>query len=70
MAQGSTSTRYEMTGGRDTLMPYEAIDVLLDQRQFVLANEHHDAFVNAIDHPPAPGPKLMSLLRRTPAWRK
>lgn len=45
-----------------------AIDVLLDQRLFVLDDTRYDAFVHALDHPPAPGPKLRALLRRTPAW--
>ena len=45
-----------------------AIDVLLDQRLFVLDPERYDAFVHALDNPPAPGPKLRSLLRRAPAW--
>lgn len=48
----------------------EAIDVLLDQRLFVLDSERYDAFVNALDNPPAPGPMLRALMRRTPAWRK
>jgi uncharacterized protein (DUF1778 family) len=29
-----------------------------------------DAFVEALDKPPAPGRKLRALLRRVPAWRK
>lgn len=45
-----------------------AIDVLLDQRLFVLDPARYDAFVHALDDPPAPGPKLRALLRRTPAW--
>jgi uncharacterized protein (DUF1778 family) len=45
-----------------------AIDVLLDQRLFVLDVERYDAFIHALDNPPAPGPKLRSLLRRKPAW--
>ena len=47
-----------------------AIDVLLDQRLFVLDPERYDAFVAALDNPPAPGPKLRALLRRTPAWAR
>lgn len=47
----------------------EAIDVLLDQRLFVLDPAPYDAFLRALDNPPAPGPKLRSLLRRVPAWR-
>ena len=47
-----------------------AIDVLLDQRLFVLDTKRYDAFVHALDNPPAPGPKLRSLLRRAPAWQE
>ncbi|GAC1338033.1 MAG: DUF1778 domain-containing protein [Beijerinckiaceae bacterium] len=41
-----------------------AIDVLLDQRLFVLDPKLHDAFVHALDNPPAPGPKLKALMKR------
>ena len=44
-----------------------AIDVLLDQRLFSLDPERYDAFLHALDKPPAPGPKLRALLRRTTA---
>lgn len=46
-----------------------AIDVLLDQRLFDLDPERYDSFVQALDGPPEPGPKLRALLRRTPAWK-
>jgi uncharacterized protein (DUF1778 family) len=48
----------------------QAIDVLLDQRLFLLDADRYDAFVHALDNPPAPGPKLRSLLSRVPAWSK
>jgi uncharacterized protein (DUF1778 family) len=48
----------------------QAVDVLADQRLLVLGSERYDAFLDALDNPPAPGPKLRSLLRRVPAWRK
>ena len=48
----------------------QAIDVLLDQRLFVLDPDRYDAFMSALDNPPAPGPKLRALLRRVPAWQK
>jgi uncharacterized protein (DUF1778 family) len=48
----------------------QAIDVLLDQRLFVLDSERFDDFMRMLDAPPAPGPKLRSLLRRVPAWQK
>jgi uncharacterized protein (DUF1778 family) len=47
----------------------QAIDVLLDQRFFPLDSDRYDAFTRALDNPPAPGPKLRSLLRRVAAWR-
>lgn len=62
---GKTRTEFMVESARR-----QAIDVLLDRRLFVLDNERYDAFVNALDNPPAPGPKLRSLLRRVPAWRK
>lgn len=48
----------------------QAIDVLLDQRFFVLDSARYDAFMHALDNPPAPGPKLRSLMCRVPAWQK
>ena len=62
---GKTRTEFMIDSARKV-----AIDVLLDQRLFVLDPERYDAFVHALDNPPAPGPKLRSLLRRAPAWEK
>jgi uncharacterized protein (DUF1778 family) len=62
---GKTRTEFMVESARQ-----QAIDVLLDQRLFVLDPDRYDAFVHALDNPPAPGPKLRSLLRRQPAWRK
>ena len=64
-AVGKTRTEFMIDSARR-----QAIDVLLDQRLFVLDSERFDAFRIALDTPPAPGPKLRSLMRRTPAWRK
>jgi len=61
---GKTRTEFMVESARR-----QAIDVLLDQRLFVLSSERYDAFMHALDNPPAPGPKLRSLLRRVPAWR-
>jgi uncharacterized protein (DUF1778 family) len=61
---GKTRTEFMIDSAR-TL----AIDVLLDQRLFVLDAERHAAFVHALDNPPAPGPRLRALLRRVPAWQ-
>ncbi len=60
---GKTRTEFMIDSARSL-----AIDVLLDQRLFVLDSERYDAFVHALDNPPAPGPKLRALLRRVPAW--
>lgn len=62
---GKTRTEFMIDSARR-----EAIDVLLDQRLFSLDPERYDAFMQALDNPPAPGPKLKSLLRRVPAWKK
>jgi uncharacterized protein (DUF1778 family) len=62
---GKTRTEFMIESARR-----QAIDVLLDQRLFVLDPERYDAFVQALDNAPAPGPKLRSLLRRVPAWQK
>jgi uncharacterized protein (DUF1778 family) len=62
---GKTRTEFMIESARR-----EAIDVLLDQRLFVLDPKRYDAFMHALDNPPAPGPKLKSLLRRVPAWQK
>lgn len=48
----------------------QAIDVLLDQRLFALDDARYEAFVQALDNPPEPGPKLRSLLSRRPAWER
>jgi len=62
---GKTRTEFMIDSARR-----EAIDVLLDRRLFMLDSDRYDAFMHALDNPPAPGPKLRSLLRRVPAWQK
>ncbi len=62
---GKTRTEFMVDSARR-----QAIDVLLDQRLFVLDSDRFDAFMQALDNPPAPGPKLRALLRRVPAWQK
>jgi uncharacterized protein (DUF1778 family) len=62
---GKTRTEFMIESARR-----QAIDVLLDQRLFVLDTDRYDAFMQALDNPPAPGPKLRSLLGRVPVWRK
>lgn len=60
---GKTRTEFMVESARAL-----AIDVLLDQRLFALDDARYDAFVQALDNPPAPGPRLRALLRRKPAW--
>lgn len=62
---GKTRTEFMIDSARR-----QAVDVLLDQRLFTLDPDGYDAFMQALDNPPAPGPKLKALLRRTPAWQK
>jgi uncharacterized protein (DUF1778 family) len=47
-----------------------AIDVLLDQRLFVLDPDKYDAFINALDNPPPAGTKLKALMQRKPLWQR
>ncbi len=62
-ALGKTRTDFMVESARR-----EAIDVLLDRRLFTLDDADYAAFVHALDHPPAPGPKLRSLMQRAPVW--
>ena len=62
-ALGKTRTEFMVESARA-----HAIDVLLDRRLFLLDAASHDAFVHALDNPPAPGSKLRALMGRTPAW--
>jgi uncharacterized protein (DUF1778 family) len=62
---GKTRTEFMIESARR-----QAIDVVLDQRLFVLDAKRYEAFMHALDNPPAPGPKLRSLLRRAPAWER
>ena len=60
---GKTRTEFMIDTARR-----HAIDVLLDQRLFVLDDVQHAAFVAALDAPPKAGPKLTALMRKTPLW--
>lgn len=61
---GKTRTEFMVESARR-----QAVDVLVDQRLLTLDPDRYDAFLHALDHPPAPGPKLRALMRRVPAWR-
>ena len=62
---GKTRTEFMIESARE-----HAVDVLLEQRLFMLDSSRYDGFAAALDNPPAPGAKLKSLLRRMPAWEK
>ncbi|PSJ37734.1 type II toxin-antitoxin system TacA family antitoxin [Allosphingosinicella deserti] len=61
---GKTRTEFMVDTART-----RAVDVLLDQRLFAVDAGRYDAFVDLLDNPPAPGPKLRALLRRKPTWQ-
>ena len=46
----------------------QAIDVLIDQRLFVLDDEQHDAFMRALDNPPLPNASLRQLMASPALW--
>ena len=62
---GKTRTEFMVDSARAL-----AIDVLLDQRLFELDSARYDSFLNALDNPPPPGPRLRALLKRVPAWER
>lgn len=64
-ALGKTRTEFMIETARR-----QAVDVLLDQRLFSLDADQFDAFTQALENPPAPGPKLRALLKRKPAWER
>ncbi|QHO77895.1 antitoxin [Bradyrhizobium sp. CCBAU 051011] len=64
-AVGKTLSEFVLDSARQ-----HAIDVLLDQRLFVLDAEKYDAFIDALDNPPPAGPALKALMKRRPLWQK
>ena len=64
-AIGKSRTEFMLESARQ-----HAIDVLLDQRLFVLTTEQHEAFLHALDNPPQPSARLKKLLMSKPAWEK
>ena len=60
---GKTRTEFMLESAR-----LHAIDVLLDQRLFVLNAEQHEAFTAALDHPPLPNTALKALLSSKSPW--
>jgi uncharacterized protein (DUF1778 family) len=64
-ALGTTRTEFMIQCARQ-----QAIDVLLDQRLFGLDPVRYDAFVDALNEPPNPGPKLRALMVRVAQWQR
>jgi uncharacterized protein (DUF1778 family) len=62
---GKSRTEFMLESARQ-----HAIDVLLDQRLFVLNPEQHDAFMEALDNPPMPNAALKKLLSSKSPWEK
>jgi uncharacterized protein (DUF1778 family) len=65
MAVGKTLSEFVLDSARQ-----HAINVLLDQRLFVLEPEKHDAFISALDAPAPARARLRALMRRKPLWQK
>ena len=61
--EGKTRTEFMLESAR-----LHAIDVLLDQRLFVLNDEQHEAFSAALDNPPLPNAALRKLLASKSPW--
>jgi uncharacterized protein (DUF1778 family) len=64
-AVGKTRSEFMVESART-----HAIDVLLDKRLFSLGTEHYDAFLKALDAPPAPNEKLKRLLKSKSPWER
>jgi uncharacterized protein (DUF1778 family) len=62
---GKTLSEFVLESARQ-----QAIDVLLDQRLFVLDAKKYDAFVSMLDNPPQAGPALKALMKRRPLWQR
>jgi uncharacterized protein (DUF1778 family) len=62
---GKTLSEFVLDSARQ-----HAIDVLLDQRLFVLDSDKYDAFLAVLDNPPLAGPALKALMTRRPLWQK
>jgi uncharacterized protein (DUF1778 family) len=60
---GKSRTEFMLESARQ-----HAIDVMLDQRLFVLEPGQHDAFMRVLDNPPPPNARLKKLLSRKSPW--
>lgn len=64
-ALGKTRSEFILESART-----HAIDVLLDQRLFTLNADQYEAFLRALDAPPAPNERLKQLLAGKAPWEK
>lgn len=64
-AVGKTRTEFVLESARQ-----HAIDVLLDQRLFILDETRHDEFMRVLDHPPPPNEALKKLLSSKAPWER
>jgi uncharacterized protein (DUF1778 family) len=64
-AVGKTRSEFMVESART-----HAIDVLLDKRLFSLGTKQYDAFLKALDAPPAPNEKLKRLLKSKSPWEQ
>ena len=62
---GKTLSEFTLESARQ-----HAVDVLLDQRLFVLEAEQYDAFMRALNNPPPASPTLKALMKKKPLWQK
>jgi uncharacterized protein (DUF1778 family) len=62
-ASNKTLTEFLLHSGM-----HAAFDTLADRRTFVLDEAGWDAFVAALERPPADNPGLRELLQRKPSW--
>ena len=60
---GKSRTEFMLESARQ-----HAIDVMLDQRLFVLEPDQHDAFMRVLYNPPPPNARLKKLLSRKSPW--
>jgi uncharacterized protein (DUF1778 family) len=64
-SEGKTRTEFVLESARR-----RAIEVLLDQRLFVLDDEQYSAFMDALDNPPKPNAWLRGLMTTPAPWEK
>jgi uncharacterized protein (DUF1778 family) len=62
---GKTRSEFILESARQ-----HAIDVLLNQRLFMLDQDQFDAFMNALDNPAPAGHRLKALMKRKPLWQR